>query len=325
MNSNLQGWDAKVCVGVDVSKDWLDAGIGRDRLERCANDVAGHDSLIKTLKQGEVELIVLEATGGMEFEVACALQAAGFAVAVVNPRQARDFAKAMGFLAKTDRVDARMLVQFAEVLARHPERDRFVKPLADEARQTLSALITRRRQIVDMLTAERNRLSVSRATARKSIKEVIEVLKRQLDTLDRQLERHIKAHNAETAELLRTAKGSGPVLTATLIGLLPEIGRLSRQKIGALVGVAPLNNDSGVFRGKRQCWGGRADVRNTLYMATLAAIRHNSVIRTFHQRLVAKGKVPKVAIVACMHKLLTILNAMVRDNKPFDVSLHAVA
>lgn len=322
-NSNLQGWDAKCCVGVDVSKDWLDVGMGRDRLERYANDVAGHDALIKALKQGPVELIVLEATGGMEFEVACALQAAGLAVAVVNPRQARDFAKSMGLLAKTDRVDARMLVQFADVLARHPERERFVKPLADEARQTLSALVTRRRQVLDMLTAERNRLSVSHATARKSIKEVIEVLKRQLDVLDRQLARHLHDHNAELAALLRTAKGAGAVLTATLIGLLPELGHLSRRKIAALVGVAPLANDSGTFRGKRSCWGGRADVRSTLYMATLSAIQHNPPIRAFHERLTQKGKLPKVAIVACMHKLLTILNAMARDHKPFDLSLHA--
>ncbi len=322
-NSNLQGWDTKCCVGVDVSKDWLDVGIGHSRLERCTNDVAGHDALIQSLKQGPVELIVLEATGGMEFEVACALQAAGFAVAVVNPRQARDFAKAMGFLAKTDRVDAAMLVQFAQVLSRHPERDRFVKPLADEARQTLAALVTRRRQLLEMLVAERNRLSMSHATARKSIKEVIELLKRQLDVLDRQLQRHVETHNAEIAGLLRSAKGAGPVLTATLIGLLPELGRLSRRKISALVGVAPLANDSGTHRGPRRCWGGRADVRNTLYMATLAAIRYNPAIHAFHQRLTQKGKKPKVAIVACMRKLLTILNAMVRDNKSFDLSLSA--
>jgi transposase len=317
----MQGWDAKVGVGIDVSKDWLDVGLGSTCTERFANDVAGHDTLIQALKQGPVELIVLEATGGMEFEAACALQSAGFAVAVVNPRQARDFAKAMGWLAKTDRVDARMLAQFADVLARHPERERWVKPLADEARQTLIALVTRRRQVLDMLTAERNRLSVSRATARKSIKEVIEVLKRQLDVLDRQLDRHLKAHNSQTAELLRSAKGAGPILTATLVAQLPELGRLSRRRIATLVGVAPLNNDSGTFRGKRQCWGGRGDVRSTLYMATLAAINYNPAITVFHQRLIANGKLPKVAIVACMRKFLTILNAMVRDNKPFHQAL----
>ena len=173
-----------------------------------------------------------------------------------------------------------------------------------------------------MLTAERNRLRLSHATARKSIKEVIELLKRQLDVLDRQLERHIKAHEAPTAELLRSVKGAGPVLTATLIGLLPELGKLSRRRISALVGVAPLANDSGTFKGKRQCWGGRAPVRNTLYMATLAAIRYNPVIRVFHQRLIAQGKPPKVAIVACMRKLLIILNAMVRDQAPFNPALH---
>jgi transposase len=324
MNSNLQGWESKkLYVGIDVSKDWLDVSFGLERLERFANDVAGHDALVNQLNAVAVELIVLEATGGMEFEVACALQAAGFAVAVVNPRQARDFAKAMGMLAKTDRVDARMLARFAEVLARHPERERLVKPLADEARQTLVALVTRRRQILDMLTAERNRLSISRATARKSIKEVIEVLKRQLDVLDRQLERHIKTHEGSTAELLRSVKGAGPVLTATLIGLLPELGKLSRRRISALVGVAPLANDSGRFKGKRQCWGGRAPVRNTLYMATLAAIRYNPVIQTFHQRLIAQGKPKKVAIVACMRKFLIILNAMVRDQAPFNPALQS--
>lgn len=323
MNSNLQGWDAKLCIGVDVCKDWLDVSIGRDRLERCANDVAGHDGLIKTLKHGAVDLIVLEATGGFEFEVACALQAAGFAVAVVNPRQARDFAKAMGLLAKTDRVDARMLAQFADVLARHPQRERYLKPLADEALQALGALVTRRRQGLDMLTAERNRLRMSHATARKSIKDVIELLKRQLDTLNRQLARHVNAHNADIAQLLRSAKGVGPVLTSTLISALPELGHLPRRKISALVGVAPLACDSGAYSGKRACWGGRADVRNTLYMATLAAIRHNPVIHAYHERLIQRGKPPKVAIVACMRKLLTILNAMLRDHKPFELAMQA--
>lgn len=323
MNSNLQGWDTKRCVGVDVSKAWLDVAIGRERLERVANEVAGHDNLIKVLSEGPVDMIVLEATGGMEFEAACALEAAGFAVAVVNPRQARDFAKAMGLLAKTDAVDARMLAQFAEVLARHPERDRYVKPLPAAAQRMLCALVTRRRQVLEMLTAERHRLSLSHVAARASIEEVIALLKRQLDTMDGELEGELAAHHAAAAELLRSTKGVGPVLTATLLSSLPELGRLPRRQISALVGVAPLACDSGTYRGKRACWGGRAEVRHTLYMATLSAIRYNPAIHQFHERLLQQGKLPKVAIVACMRKLLTILNAMVRDNKPFDLTLHA--
>lgn len=322
MSSHLQGWDTKLCVGIDVAKDWLDVAIGLHRLERFTNDVSGHDALIRALREGPTEVIVLEATGGMEFEAACALQAAGFAVAVVNPRQARDFAKGMGQLAKTDRVDARALVQFAEAIARHPDRARYVKPLADEARQALAALATRRRQVIEMLTAERNRLAWSHATARPSIEAVIALLKRQLDDLERLLAREVKTHYAEAEKLLRSAKGVGPVLSATLLAALPELGKLPRRQISALVGVAPLARDSGTSRGKRCCWGGRAEVRHTLYMATLSAIRYNPAIRRFHERLIQQGKFKKVAIVACMHKLLTILNAMVRDNKPFDLALH---
>lgn len=225
-NSNLQGWETKVCIGIDVAKEWLDVAIGPNRLERFPNDVAGHDGLVQTLRAGPVDLIVLEATGGFEFAVACALQAAGVAVAIVNPRQAREFAKAMGLLAKTDRVDARLLAQFAEVLARHPERARYVKPLPDAARDALGALVTRRRQLLEMLTAERNRLSLSHALARPSLTAMIEALKHQLDQLERELKAHVNAHHAAAAELLRTVKGVGPVLTATLLSGLPELGRL---------------------------------------------------------------------------------------------------
>lgn len=317
MSSNLQGRDTKRCVGIDVSRDGLDVCIDAVEQMRYANEVQGHDALVKRLHEDEIELVVLEATGGYEVEAACALQASGLAVAVVNPRQARSFAKALGLLAKTDRVDARMLAQFAAVLARHPERERYVKPLADEARQALAELVTRRRQVMDMLTAERNRLVVSRATARKSIKEVIEVLKRQLSALDHQLEKHVKAHYGPMAKLLSSVQGVGPVLTATLLSALPELGQLCRRRISALVGVAPLARDSGTLRGKRTCWGGRSSVRTVLYMGTLAAIRYNPVISLFHARLRANGKPPKVAIVACMRKLLTILNAMVRDQATF--------
>lgn len=322
MNSNLQGWDTKVCVGIDVAKDWLDVAIGTVRPARFANDVTGHDALVQTLNAGPLDLIVLEASGGYEAQCVCALQAAGFAVAVVNPRQARDFAKAMGLLAKTDRLDAGMLAQFADVLARHPERARYLAPLGDAARAALAALVTRRRQLTEMLTAERNRLALSHPLARASLKAMIEALKRQLDQLEGELKAHVNAHHAASAKLLRSAKGVGPLLAATLLASLPELGRLPRRKVSALVGVAPLAFDSGTYRGQRVCWGGRAHVRHTLYMATLAAIRFNPVIRAFHARLIDAGKPKKVAIVACMRKLLIILNAMVRDNKPFDVAIY---
>jgi len=317
MSSNVQGRETKGLVGIDVSREWLDVSIDQATSQRYTNDVEGHDALVATLKGGPIDLIVMEATGGYEMEAACALQAAGHAVAVVNPRHARRFAQALGLLAKTDQVDARMLSQFADVLARHPERARYIQPLVDEARQTLAELVTRRRQILGMLTAERHRLGVARATARKSIKEVIEVLKRQLHTLDHQLEKHLKTHSDHTAQLLGSVKGVGPVLMATLLSALPELGKLCRRRISALVGVAPLANDSGKRRGPRHCWGGRGEVRTTLYMGTLSAIRYNPAIRAFHDRLRAKGKPAKVAIVACMRKLLTILNAMVRDQKAF--------
>lgn len=304
-------------MGVDVSQEWLDVSINQAASQRYANDVEGHDALMNDLRGGLIELVVMEATGGYEREAACALQGAGHAVAVVNPRHARSFAQALGLLAKTDGVDARMLSQFADVLARHPERERYIKPLTDEVQQGLAELVTRRRQVLGMLTAERNRLAVARAAARKSIKEVIEVLKRQLHTLDHQLEKHIKTHCAQSAQLLNSVKGVGPVLMATLLSALPELGQLCRRRISALVGVAPLANDSGTRRGQRHCWGGRSEVRTTLYMGTLSAIRYNPVIKAFHDHLRAKGKPPKVAIVACMRKLLTILNAMVRDQKAF--------
>lgn len=317
MSSHEQGREAKWLVGVDVGREWLDVSINQAPSQRFANDGEGHDQLVLVLKRGEVDLVVMEATGGYETEAVCALQAAGHAVAVVNPRHAQSFAQALGLLAKTDQVDARMLAQFADVLSRHPERARYIRPLADEAQQLLAELVTRRRQVLGMLTAERNRLAVSRATARKSIKEVIEVLKRQLHTLDHQLEKHLKTHGSQTADLLRSVKGVGTVLTATLLSALPELGRLCRRRISALVGVAPLANDSGVRRGRRHCWGGRSEVRTMLYMGTLSAIRYNSRIKAFHDHLRANGKPPKVAIVACMRKLLTILNAMVRDQKAF--------
>lgn len=312
-----------IVVGIDIAKLSFDAALGvTTDVRTLPNDDAGHEALITVLAGQTVELIVMEATGGLERDLACALQAAGFAVAVVNPRQARDFARAMGYLAKTDRIDARALAALAQVLVRHPERDKFVKALPTAEQQALQALVARRRQLVTMLVAERQRLAVSHKAARASIEALIKAIRQQLDSVEAQLASHIDGHHAALARQLASVRGIGPATIATLIADVPELGTLSRREIAALIGLAPFNRDSGQMRGKRTIFGGRADVRRTLYMATLAAIRFNRVIRQFYDRLVAAGKPKKVAIVACMRKLLTILNAMVRSGRSWDESIH---
>jgi transposase len=265
----------------------------------------------------------MEATGGYEQALVCALQAAGYEVAVVNPRQARDFAKAMGYLEKTDRVDAGMLTQFAHTLDGHPKRATFVTPLLDAERVALVALVARRRQLVDMLTAERNRLTMSHKAARHSITAIIKALQRQLEDIETKMAAHVQKHHADVADLLGSAKGIGANTVATLIGELPELGRLSNRQISKLVGVAPLNRDSGQHRGRRTIFGGRAAVRRALYMPTVVATVHNPVIRAFYQRLITAGKAKKLALIAAMRKLLTILNAMVRSGKHWDNTLHS--
>ena len=313
-----------VFIGIDVSRDTLEVGSSAQPATwRHGNDTAGIEALTAELLALAPALVVLEATGGYEFEAACALQAAGLAVAVVNPRQARDFARAMGALAKTDSLDARMLAGFARVLHQHPERERFVKPLADAELQRLQALVLRRRQLVGMLTAERQRLRLSHASARPSIERTIEFLKAQVADLEADSAEHVRAHHATLAQALSSVKGVGPATLATLLAELPELGRLCRRRIAALVGVAPLNRDSGQMRGQRAIWGGRADVRRTLYMATLVAVRHSAVFKAFYTRLVAAGKPKKVALVAAMRKLLTVLNAIAKSGKQWDESLHS--
>jgi transposase len=325
MNANLQGREsvtaARPCAGIDVAKAHLDAAWGH-RLERVANAAAGWDALVAQFKADAVDIVLLEASGGYENAAACALQAAGLAVVVMNPRQARDFAKAMGELAKTDQVDARVLAQFAQVIARHPERDRYVRALPAAQRTHLAALVMRRRQLTDMRTAESNRLAQAHPAATKSVQAILKAIDKQLGMVDRDIDRHVRRHFKEVVTWLETVKGVGDVTVATMVGLLGEIGQLPRRPIAKLVGVAPLANDSGQRRGKRSTWGGRSEVRAVLYMATQSAIRHNAVIRAFHQRLIAQGKPKKVAIVACMRKLLTILNAMVRDGTTWDESKH---
>ncbi len=309
------------CAGIDVSKDWLEVE-GPEQHWRFDNAERGWEALVAALRQAQVDLVVLEATGGFERGCVAALASGGLAVAVVNPRQARDFAKALGTLAKTDRVDARTLRQFAAVIAAHPERARYVRPLAEQAQLRLAALVTRRRQLVDMLTAEHNRVPLAHPSMQKSLRTIIRALEKQLLAMDQDIDQHLREHHKQSLEWLDSVKGVGKVTTASLLGLLRELGTLTRKQIAALVGVAPLARDSGKWRGHRMVWGGRAEVRSVLYMATLSAVRFNPVIKVFHERLIAAGKPPKVALVACMRKLLTILNAMMRDGKPFDLTLH---
>lgn len=310
-------------AGIDVAKDTVELALSPSvAVESFPNEPSGHEAIAKRLLEHQVALVVLEASGGYEFALAWTLQAAGLAVALINPRQARDFAKAMGYLAKTDRIDARVLAQLAAVIATHPQRDRFVKPLPDAERQHLQALVARRTQLIGMLTAERQRLAICHAAARKSIEKLIAAIRKQLQDIEAQLAKHIERHHSDLAALLQSADGVGPTTTATLIAELPELGTLDRRRIAALVGVAPFNRDSGKMRGKRTIFAGRAQVRRTLYMAALAATRFNPVIARFYHRLLATGKPKKLALVACMRKLLTILNAMVRSGKHWNESLH---
>lgn len=280
---------------------------------RYANSAEGIAILLRTLLPLQPALVVLEATGGYESLAAAELTHAGLAVAVINPRQARDFAKAMGRLAKTDRVDAYVLACFAKALQPAPTA------LTDALTQELSALIVRRRQLVDAITAETNRLPGAHSRVKRDINAHLTFLRKRLKQHDQDLDDMLRRSPIwqTKAALLKSVKGVGDVTVRTLLAALPELGVLSRREISALVGVCPYNRDSGKQRGQRHIFGGRAPVRAALYMATLSAARFNPVIRAFYQRLLAAGKKPKVALVACMRKLLTILNAMLRDNQPW--------
>jgi len=330
LSAHVQAWELKimsvlsVTVGIDVAKAHVDVcvlGVASG-VQRFANDADGHSALAAALLPLGAGLVVMEATGGYEAALACALQASGLPVAVLNPRQARDFARSMGRLAKTDAVDARMLAEMAAVLVHREDLARFVRPVADECQQWLAALVTRRRQLLAMLGSERQRLQITPRKLHPSIEAIIAVIKAQLDDLEAQMVGHVREHFGELDGLLQSTNGIGPVASATLIAQLPELGRLNRREIAALVGVAPMSNDSGNRKGRRRVQGGRFEIRRVLYMATLTAARYNPVIRAFYERLKAAGKLPKVALVACMRKLLTMLNAMVRTGKPWDASLH---
>lgn len=325
MNMNMQDRVASGAsrpnAGIDVSKQHLDVCCGEQQ-RRLLNDVPGWGELTAMLGGMNVDLVVIEATGGYERGAVCALQEAGFAVARMNPRQTRDFAKSMGVLAKTDRVDARVLRDFANVVARHEGRAKYITPLAEGPRQELAELMTRRRQLVEMRVAEQHRLDQAGKSTKRSIMRVLRTLDKQLEKIDADIDDRMNKYFEEQRALLDSVKGVGAVTILTLTAGLPELGRVGHKQIAKLVGVAPMANDSGHHRGKRLIYGGRADVRAVLYMAALVAIRHNPVIAAFHARLIATGKPKKVVIVACMRKLLTILNAMLRDKKAWDASLH---
>ena len=297
-------------VGIDVSKAELEVGlVPEDKTWKTPHDHGGIGVLVEQLSASP-ELVILEATGGLEAPLAAAIAAAGLPVVVMNPRQVRDFAKAKGRLAKTDSIDALVLANFGRSM--RPQ----VRPLKDEQTQELKALHTRRLQMVEMLTAEKNRLGrAPSGRVRTDIQRHIAWLVKRIKEADKGLEDLIKNTPIwrEKDAIIRSVKGAGPGLSSTLLCELPELGTLTHKRIAALVGLAPFNCDSGKYRGQRRIWGGRARVRSALYMPTLAAIRFNPIIRAFHQRLIQAGKIKKVAITACMHKLLTILNAMLRD------------
>ncbi|WP_339053800.1 IS110 family transposase [Arsenophonus endosymbiont of Crataerina pallida] len=314
-----------LCVGIDVSKATLDIAASCDIAQfTVSNDSDGFDAIIAELRKHSVVLVLMEATGGLEATVACSLQAEGFDVTVINPRQSRDFARAMGYLAKTDRIDAKVLAQMAEVINRHPERERFIRTLPNAERQVLAAMVVRRRQLITMLVAERNRLYTAHPQNRKSII-IIKALEDELARIDEDMNNHIRNHFKDLAARLSSIKGVGTMTVAALLAELPELGSLSRRAISALVGVAPINRDSGTMRGRRTIFGGRDGVRTALYMAALVATRFNPVIKAFYMRLLAAGKAKKVALVACMRKLLTILNAMLRKNEEWNESYHHVS
>lgn len=308
-------------VGIDVSKDSLELAMDEKGKTQClSNNEDGVVKLLEAIKSagGNIGAVVLEATGGFERLAAVALCRAGLPVMVINPRQARDFAKAMGHLAKTDAIDARVLSHFACMLYQSDRRERLLMKLPDANQESLQGLVIRRKQLIQMHVAEENRLALSNKRQRKSIETVLKLLKKELALIDHDIDGQLKEHFAEKIALFKGFKGIGVGTQASLMAALPELGSLSHEQVGKLVGVAPLNCDSGKHKGKRITWGGRADVRSMLYMATMSAIRFNAVIKPFYEKLLAKGKPKKVAIVACMHKILTILNAIVKSNKPWD-------
>ncbi len=314
--------EAETCVGIDVSKARLDVALGaRGELFSVANDADGIRAIIHRLGTLLVARVIVEASGGLESALVAELGLAGLPVVVVNPRQVRDFARAIGQLAKTDTLDARVLALFGERI--RPQ----LRPLPTEQERELKALVVRRRQLIEMIVAERNRLAGAPKVVQRQLRSHIDWLLKQLHRLDHDLDQALRNSPLwrEQEDLLKSVPGVGPVLCVTMLSALPELGRLNRKQIAALVGVAPLARDSGTLRGHRMVWGGRGSVRAVLYMSTLVAVRHNPVLKAFYLRLRNAGKPPKVALVAAMHKLLTILNAILKNRTRWSPQCPAVA
>jgi transposase len=308
-------------VGIDVCKKYLDVYIRpRGEYFRTENNSAGVTQIQNKLTKLNLECIVLEATGGMEQLVARTLSQKGLPIVIINPRQVKNFARASGKLAKTDKIDAQILAHFAQAI--QPE----IRPMASDSEQELKELVSRRRQIVEMITAEKSRLNSSRGKVQVGVKEHIEWLKQKQQELEAAIgeatSQKQEWHNQ--IKRLESVPGIGPVVARTLVADLPELGKLTHKQIASLVGLAPFNRDSGTCRGKRMISGGRAAVRSILYMATLVGIRHNPVLREFYEKLIQRGKLKKVALVACMHKLLTIINAMIRSGCDWQTTENAV-
>jgi len=311
--------DEPVYIGIDISQDTLDmVAYPTGQIWQYKNSKGGIANTVTKLKGFNLKLIVMEATGGLEKPLCEALYQGGLPVAVVNPRRIRDFGRSMGILAKTDRLDAKVMAYFAAKIEPAP------RPIQDEASQQLENLLTRRSQISDMITAEKNRLKQSRDKVVKvHLQRHVEWLLSELGEIEQELKAYIRQNPsfADKVKLFKSMPGVGDTLSYCLIANLGELGHLNQREISALVGVAPLNRDSGRLRGKRAIWGGRAPVRKAFYMPALSAIRCNPVIRDLYTRLIAKGKLKKVALVACMHKMLLILNSMVRNNTPWNYAV----
>jgi transposase len=308
----------KQVVGIDVGKEKLDVGLtGDKRVWDWANDEAGRAELSEWVVAQKVELVVVEASGGYEAAIVSELVERGQAVALVNPTRVRAFARAEGILAKTDKIDAGVIARFGATMKPEPQARR------DRSREALNQWVTRRRQLVLMVTAEKNRLQTATPEMQAHIAKHIAWLQAEIKALEEQINQAIAANPewSETARRAETVPGIGSGTSSTLVADLPELGHLNRQKIAALVGLAPFNHDSGKRRGQRRIFGGRASVRSVLYMATLSAIRHNPVIKSFYDRLLAKGKIKKVALTACMRKLLVILNAMIKNGQDWSPTI----
>jgi transposase len=319
MNPNPSNETNLNFAGIDVGKDTLEFALkGVHATQTFRNDPKGIKALVKHLKGiAHLGALVMEATGRLEHEAALALCAAGLPVMVINPRQARRFGEAAGYLSKTDAIDARCLAMQAHYLYHTDKRERLFMRLPTPEQETLLAWVTRRAQLIEIRVAEQHRLAGAPPPIRRSIESVIKVLNRQIGEIDEDIGSHLEEHFAEQKKLLEGIRGVGAGTQAVLLAALPELGTLNRREIAKLVGVAPLNHDSGKRRGRRSTWGGRASVRRALYMATLSAVRYNRVIQAFYLRLLDQGKAKKVALVACRHKLLSILNAICKSGQPW--------